>query len=638
MRSSSSAGRGARSTHGKLASGGTGAFLLLVPASDRLRGRGDCRPDPDARAARARAAARRGPISLRLAAASLARNPGHAAVAATFLVASLGLALFAVAYRSTLLRGQHDEAAYAVPASFVLTEDLTQLIPVLHGAAQSSYPVAPTRVLRLTGNVPSGATFGFLGIPADRLADGRRLARRLRAPAARRARFEPRTGSFDGARTSRRFRPASASRCVASARGDDVVDSRHLPLAARRLRERAARAHERREAGRIARAHSLQRCIPGADPARHPEQRPADGERRHGHPAECERHRHVHLATGRRRRRSRMPSAGGSAPAASSGGAARLGYVLTPDRFGRFRPSQPTDGLVLPRARDRRCRRTGGTERHHPARTRGRADRRPHRRPAVGASRRSSATPSSPTRQTAATLLDTRSPGLGTTDELWLNVAPGDEPATARLLARPPFTQLTVQSQAATLAELQADPLGARRADHARGDRRRRARCSRCSACCSPSSPTCRDERGELFDLEAQGAAPVDDPRAPAAARAARRGVRDPRRPRPRRDPLGARHLARLRDRRRRRAGAAAAARARRAAACRGGGSATPCCRGAARRLATALARARSGARGGGGRVSAIELSDVFRVHSTPEGDAAALAGALAARRRTARS
>src|SRR5204862_3693327 len=104
---------------------------------------------------------RRGPLALRLAAVSLARNPGQATVVATFLVASLGLALFTVSYRSTLLRGQHDEAYYAVPAPYVATEDLSQLIPVLHG-----WHGAPaTRVLRLSGNVPSAATFTFLGVP-----------------------------------------------------------------------------------------------------------------------------------------------------------------------------------------------------------------------------------------------------------------------------------------------------------------------------------------------------------------------------------------------------------------------------------------------------------------------------------------
>src|SRR5581483_9723166 len=149
----------------ELGTGGTSAFLLLVPAlivfaacvldarllAPALRGLGR--------------AGRRGPTALRLAAASLARNPGHAAIAATFLVASLGLALFAVAYRSTLEQGQRDEAAYAVPAPYVLSEDLTQLVPVLHGAEG----VAGTHVVRLTGNVSSGATFGFLALPARAL-------------------------------------------------------------------------------------------------------------------------------------------------------------------------------------------------------------------------------------------------------------------------------------------------------------------------------------------------------------------------------------------------------------------------------------------------------------------------------------
>ncbi len=150
--------------------GGTSAFLLLVPALivfaaavvaarllvPALRGLGRL--------------GRRGPIALRLAAASLARNPGHAAIAATFLVASLGLALFAVSYRATLLAGQHDEARYAVPASFVLSEDFDQLVPVLHGARLSRYPATPVQALRLTGNVPSGATFTFLGLPSGSLA------------------------------------------------------------------------------------------------------------------------------------------------------------------------------------------------------------------------------------------------------------------------------------------------------------------------------------------------------------------------------------------------------------------------------------------------------------------------------------
>ena len=59
----------------------------------------------------------------------------------------------------------------------------------------------------------------------------------------------------------------------------------------------------------------------------------------------------------------------------------------------------------------------------------------------------------------AATILDTRSPGLGTTDELWVNVPAADEASAAATLSQAPFTQLALQSRADTLAELRADPL-----------------------------------------------------------------------------------------------------------------------------------------------------------------------------------
>src|SRR5262249_55912653 len=82
------------------------------------------------------------------------------------LAASLGLALFAITYRATLLQGQHDDAYYAVPAPYVATEDLSQLVPVLHG-----WHGAPaTRVLRLSGSVTATTGLTFLGVPDARLA------------------------------------------------------------------------------------------------------------------------------------------------------------------------------------------------------------------------------------------------------------------------------------------------------------------------------------------------------------------------------------------------------------------------------------------------------------------------------------
>ncbi|MGH2997243.1 MAG: hypothetical protein ACRDM9_13085, partial [Gaiellaceae bacterium] len=104
-------------------------------------------------------------LPLRLAALSLARRPGHAAVALSFLVVSVGLALFAESYRSTLARGQAEQAAYAVPLDFTVREDLSRLIPVLQ-AAQPEHlatlrPDARVEpVLRLSATVarPGGAT------------------------------------------------------------------------------------------------------------------------------------------------------------------------------------------------------------------------------------------------------------------------------------------------------------------------------------------------------------------------------------------------------------------------------------------------------------------------------------------------
>ena len=97
-------------------------------------------------------------VGLRLAALSLARHPGHAAVAAAFLVVSVGLAVFAESYRSTLARGQEEQAAYAVPLDFTLREDLTRLIQVNDAApperlAELGEDVRVEPVLRLSGNV-----------------------------------------------------------------------------------------------------------------------------------------------------------------------------------------------------------------------------------------------------------------------------------------------------------------------------------------------------------------------------------------------------------------------------------------------------------------------------------------------------
>jgi len=174
--------RGPASTSALAAGSDTGLFLLLLPGLVALVAAvvGARLLAPVLRAVER--VGRRGPISARLAALSLARNPGHATVAAVFLVVSLGLALFAGLYRSTLLRGERDAVAYAVPADYVLRENPEQLVPV----SSVPRPVGSTPVQRLQAQhatllgIPAGALPGVGGWRSDFSATPLpQLARRL---------------------------------------------------------------------------------------------------------------------------------------------------------------------------------------------------------------------------------------------------------------------------------------------------------------------------------------------------------------------------------------------------------------------------------------------------------------------------
>ncbi len=489
-----------------LASGsGTSAFLLLVPAlivfaaaviaarllAPALRALGRV--------------GRRGPIAIRLAAASLARNPGHAAIAATFLVASVGLALFAVVYRSTLIQGQHDEAAYAVPASFVLTEDLSQLVPVLHAAPASAYPATPSPVLRLTGNVPSGATFTMLGLPTPGLADvggwrgdfaSRPLAelagrvtpsrdeslRTTALPAGRRFELPVSTnGENIGLRAVFRsplgdYEPVSLGQ---THEGNTRRPARTDPVPARDARPAPARPAERRtHLGERRHRHPAQR-----------EGRPDAGRSDRGRQAGGPRVRELD----RHRRRERRRNASRLRPHARPAG------TLPPAR------SRPT-GRPIPVLATTAVAREAGPNGIIPLQVEGEqvAGR------VVGVIRRFPSILGDAViadRQAMATLFDTRSPGLGTTDELWLNVPRSNDEASAAALDRPPFTALAVESRAETLRSLQNDPL-------ARGVLLTLAGTAVVALLLALVGlllaivADVRDDRGELFDLEAQGAAP----------------------------------------------------------------------------------------------------------------------------------
>ncbi|HEY6960809.1 MAG TPA: FtsX-like permease family protein [Gaiellaceae bacterium] len=477
--------RGSVNTQQLAGGGGTNAFLLLVPALIVFAAAVVCaRILAPALRALGRAA-RRGPIALRLAAASLARNPGHAAIAATFLVASLGLALFAVAYRSTLERGQRDEAAFAVPAPYVLTEDFSQLVPVLHGA----HGLRATQVVRLSGNVPSGTTFGFLALPkraiasvggwrsdfaprprgdlAAAVAPSRASLRTVALPRGRSFTMTAR-GSGDDVGVRAFFRgPLGDYVAVGlghTAAGKTVVLHGRVPFRHATL---AQLRFDILNNGRL-----TANAGTGIQPS-------AKGAVVLGAP-------HV---DGRPVRLGRWVGTGGL-----SGSAAKLGYLLTPDLDAVYRPAQTTDGTPLPVLATPRVAAEAGPHGIIPLQVEGEqiAAR------VVGVVRRFPSIVGDAVVADlgqAATRLDTRSPGLGTPDELWTTT-------------RPHTPELAVASRADTLATLRADPLARGALLTLAGTAAVALLLALLGLLLSVVADV-RDDRGELFDLEAQGASPA---------------------------------------------------------------------------------------------------------------------------------
>ncbi len=163
--------RGKTDTSTLASGGGTGIVLLLLPglvlfvlavAAARVLA-------PLLRALEW--AGRRGPPPVRLALLSLARSPGRVLLSVVFFVLSVGVALFAFSYRATLQRGETEQARYAVPAPYVLQEDLSKLVTV-----QQAAPHLGTPVLRDSGFVTAnrGIDFTLLALPAAEIprADG----------------------------------------------------------------------------------------------------------------------------------------------------------------------------------------------------------------------------------------------------------------------------------------------------------------------------------------------------------------------------------------------------------------------------------------------------------------------------------
>ena len=224
--------------------------------------------------------------------------------------------------------------------------------------------------------------------------------------------------------------------------------------------------------------------------------------------------------------------------------------------------------------------------------------------------------------------LNLADPGSGFPTEVWANAADAEAERAARsTLRRAPFDALVLDSRVEREQALRNDPISS-------GSLAMLAIAAAAAfllalfALALTTLADLRDDRDALLDLESQGASPgtlrrVVRIRQLVVGLAGLVGASSPARSSPGSSPTSSRSLRRgrrrcLRSKRRRTrvscspglvmlglVGAAIVV------------SATRC----------GVSRRRGRPAEGGGRVSAVELRDVFRVHSTPEGDAAALQG-----------
>ncbi len=431
--------------------------------------------------------ARRRSLSLRIASLTLARNPGYAVAATAFLVVSFGLALFAESYRSTLSRGERDQAAHRVPLDYVIREDLRRLIPVQDAASFDRFRrldgVAVAPVLRVTGGVgrlegESGIT--LLGLAPGELVhlngwrDGEArasrsdLAARLEAPVARNG---PRLGATLRARVTGDPVRLFAEIAGRTGRYTRVALGDPLPTEAR--------------GGRLAGI--------AIEPDTRIQERGADAGQALTGSATIE-----------------LPDVrGGISSWVGVGGAqvdgSTVRFTLTNAVTTRIRPRQPTgplpvlatprlaaaadDGGLLPLqiAGERLTVRVVGTVGRFPG-VDGQA--------VVGDG------------EALAAAVNLERPGAGRLNEVWLRLRDDDAAAAVdRALAAKPFDVLTVESRHALEADARRDPI-------AHGTLLALAVAAAVALALALAGilltvlGDLRDESGELLDLEAQGASP----------------------------------------------------------------------------------------------------------------------------------
>ena len=458
-------------------------------------------------------------VAARFAALSLARHPGSAAIQVGFLVVSIGLALFAETYRPTLEAGQRDQAAFEVPADFVLREDLSRLVPVQRAVG----PAAPAalgsdvtagRVVRVSGSVAGFdrlTGISVLGLDESSVehVDGWRsdfgslgpddVARRIAPAETVRPRgpiipIDARTLSVV-AKTA--GRPVTLTALVAGTGGAVAsVTVGEVTSSPRRL---SARLPPAVRGGRLAALRIV------------PPPRIIEGGADAGVPARGVLTLGLLVVAGEGGRAvltrygDWLGTPGAQPPPDGTG--ARIRYTLTNQVETYFRPRQPTDGIALPAVVTTNLAGLADKSGVLPLQLAG--ERIPVR--VVGSVRRFPGAGDQAVvvdRRALSLALETARPGTGRTNELWLDAPPDQRAAVAGDLRRPPFDLLALDSQQARLHQLEVEPI-------AHASLLMLAVAAAASLALAIAGlvlgliADLRDERRELFYLEAEGLEPA---------------------------------------------------------------------------------------------------------------------------------
>ncbi len=449
-----------------------------------------------------RAASRR--VDLRLAAVSLGRGPGAAAVTVAFLVLAFALALLAEGYRATLARGEADQAAFRVPLDFVVREDLRRLVPVLDAAPLERFGklggvAAAVPVLRVRGGAGqaegvSGVT--VLGLPAS-------VVGRLRGWRSSWADVSRATLAADIAPPH----PLTLSGIRLSS-NDLALEAGPGPLTLVATVVSPRGRYRRVELGRLD-AYATRELHATVPP-----------ELRHGTlvalelvpPRLQERGADAGQALIGVLRLSGLPLAGwvgeGGVRSRAARDGVQLSFRITPARTARLRAPQTTDDeppavLATPRLAEL----AGGVGGILTLRIAGASV---PVRVAEVVERFPGSTGESVVGDAGAleVAINVEAPGAARTSEVWLEVPSGHDEAVAAALARPPFRALESISRRELEAGARNDPLG-HGTLFALGAAALVALLLAAVGLALTVRSDLRDDRGELYDLESQGAGPA---------------------------------------------------------------------------------------------------------------------------------